>query len=98
MITLDIRKPNKQKQVVTTEDSVYIQMGDYTYYFDNSEGSNTVQRWLSSECKTGCPMEEPTWNSDSDIFESKGVWPLHPNVVYKNEGWASWGETLGVKK
>jgi hypothetical protein len=93
MITLDIRKSKTEKEVVTTENSVYIQMGDYTYYFDNSKGETIVQRWLTDRVTDLCLMEEPIWEEIASVLTTTLKKPLYPNVVYKEEGWASWGET-----
>jgi hypothetical protein len=100
MITLDIRKSKTEKEVVTTENSVYIQMGDYTYYFDNSKGETIVQRWLNDEISDYRLMEEPVWEEIASVLTTKivrprGLYLMYPNVVGKEEGWISWAEYKG---
>ena len=34
---------------IKTEESLFIELGDYTYYIDNSTGENILQRWLTKD-------------------------------------------------
>ena len=33
---------------IRTDDCLYIELGEYTYYIDNSTGENILERWLTN--------------------------------------------------
>jgi hypothetical protein len=47
VITISITQKGQDNQVIETNSSVYIKMGKYTYYFDNSLGDCSIERWLT---------------------------------------------------
>lgn len=69
-ITVDIRQKGKDNQVIETNGCVYIKMGKYTYYFDNSCGDCYISRWLT--------------DSENDYSESPTEWK-HYNEMTTDE-------------
>ena len=47
-ITVDITRKGQDNQVIETNGSVYIKMGKYTYYFDNSLETCIIERRLTN--------------------------------------------------
>ena len=82
-ITIDVR----------SDKSLYITIGNYTYYIDDSTGEQIMDFW-----ETNKPSEETfaTINQKASTVDSKVKknLPLKPHQVY-NE-WTSWSDFLGV--
>ena len=49
-LVLDIRQVGKEQQIVeVTNGSVFIKMGEWTYYLDNSTGEEIVERFNTDD-------------------------------------------------
>ena len=68
-ITVDVRQKGQDSQVIETNSSVYIKMGKYTYYFDNSLETCIIERWLtdSDEDEFGSSESPTTWKNCNDM-------------------------------
>jgi hypothetical protein len=72
MVTLDIRQVGQENKVLEIGNgSVFIEMGKYTYYFDDSTGEQIMERWLT--------------NTDEDYSETAVVWKNTMDVVSSDE-------------
>lgn len=66
-LQIQINQIGKKNKVIDLNEkgSVYITMGNYTYYFDNSTGECIIERWLTNEEE---PCERPTdWKNIFDM-------------------------------
>lgn len=80
-------KTNVRKGIqidIRSDKSMYIIIGNYTYYIDDSTGEQIMDFW-----ETNKPSEETF--VDSKIKKNL---PLKPHQVY--EAWESWSDFLGI--
>jgi len=61
----------------TSDTSVYIEIGDRTFYIDNSTNERIMRTW-----ETNNP---PVTFIEGDI-------PTHPEIHYRNEGWINYAD------
>jgi len=68
-LTLDIRQVGKERQIVEVSNgSVFIKMGEWSYYIDNSTGEEIIKRWKTDDNFRSVDDydEEPTWNRQTE--------------------------------
>jgi hypothetical protein len=69
-LVLDIRQVGKQQQIVeVTNGSVFIKMGEWTYYLDNSTGEEIVERFNTDDNFRSVDdySQEPIWKRKSEF-------------------------------
>jgi hypothetical protein len=68
-LVLDIRQVGKDRQIVEVENgSVFIKMGEWTYYLDNSTGEEILERWKTDDSFRSVEdySEQPTWERKTE--------------------------------
>ena len=72
-LVLDIRQVGKEQQVIdVTNGCLFIKMGEWTYYLDNSTGEEILERFNTDDnfrtvddyCQT------PSWKTKSEYHEN----------------------------
>lgn len=72
-LVLDIRQVGKEQQIVeVTNGSVFIKMGEWTYYLDNSTGEEIVERFNTDDNfrSVNDYSQQPTWKTKSEYHEN----------------------------
>ena len=69
-LVLDIRQVGKEQQIIEVSNgSVFIRMGEWTYYLDNSTGEEILERWKTDDNFRSIDdhSELATWNRQTEF-------------------------------
>lgn len=88
---------------IRSDKSMYITIGDYTYYIDDSTGEQIIDFWQTNNPSVSKSI---IYNSSEETFATmnkkastvnsvvKKNLPLKPHQVY--DEWISWADFLGI--
>jgi hypothetical protein len=70
-LIIDIRQVGHERQVFDLSNgSIFITMGEWRYYIDNSTGEEIIKKW-KSDWKTDNTEYEPIWVRQTEFHQNQ---------------------------